>query len=361
MLIQTILSQDNSVILYRKELNQLTGSVTATLFLSQVIYWWYKNGRKPFYKFRTICKHIDYKEGDSWCEELGFSEKELDYAIAAVCEKTNNTRKDAKESLKQNLVKPYVISHTNIDRKTYYTLNETLLEKDLKELYIRLHNLQSSDYVIPETEITKHTKGRLDLYTENTTENTNNSFASQQNPNFSLPSRQNEKKEPPTPQSPPPPFAEATKNFKEWFCETFYPQYHEGLKYSFKAARDGKHLKNIVKQMVAQIKSKGKEATDENVFKFLVKCLENFDKADFAWVGEINLGLVDSQFNKFILSAKKVIDGQNKPQTAPLKPSSTMYGDKRDKEEIERENILNDKSLTKEQKQQKLYELSKRK
>ncbi len=180
-MLQDIIAKDRELIPYRKELNKLTGSVTATLFLTQVIYWWYKNGKKPFYKFRSgtdskgnKIKHPDYKDGDSWCEELGFTEKELDYAMSLVCAKQNALRKDAKTSLKENLVKPYVICKIDMNRKTYYSLNIELLENDLNMLYSgRLGNIQKVDYVSTETEITKSTKGRLDIYTETTTETTN--------------------------------------------------------------------------------------------------------------------------------------------------------------------------------------------
>lgn len=172
-MLQDIIAKDRELIPYRKELNKLTGSVTATLFLTQVIYWWNKNGKKPFYKFRSECNHIDYRKGDSWCEELGFSEKELDYAMSLVCAKQNAKRKDAKSSLKENLVKPYVICKIDMNRKTYYSINEELLEHDLNMLYGRLGNVPNGDYVNYETEITKSTKGRLDIYTENTTETTN--------------------------------------------------------------------------------------------------------------------------------------------------------------------------------------------
>lgn len=172
-MLQDIIAKDRELIPYRKELNKLTGSVTATLFLTQALYWWHKNNKKPFYKFRNSCDHKDYRKGDSWCEELGFTEKELDYAMSCICQKTNSKRKDAKSSLKDNLVKPYVISRIDMDRKTYYIINEELLEKDLNKLYSGLDNIQNVDYVNYETEITKSTKGRLDYNTENTTKTNN--------------------------------------------------------------------------------------------------------------------------------------------------------------------------------------------
>ena len=64
----SILSADKDVILYRKELNDITGGVTSTILLQQISYWWVKSGRKPFYKFIEPCGHERYKQGDSWVE-----------------------------------------------------------------------------------------------------------------------------------------------------------------------------------------------------------------------------------------------------------------------------------------------------
>jgi hypothetical protein len=62
---------------YRKELRQVTGSVTGSILMLQLDYWFskYPNG---FYKFLAKTpKHPDYRDGDSWTEELGFSEAEF--------------------------------------------------------------------------------------------------------------------------------------------------------------------------------------------------------------------------------------------------------------------------------------------
>lgn len=72
-----ILSITRSSIPYVKELRELTGSVTATILMQQLDYWFDKTDGKPFYKFLESCVHKDYKKGDSWCEELGFSPDEF--------------------------------------------------------------------------------------------------------------------------------------------------------------------------------------------------------------------------------------------------------------------------------------------
>ena len=77
----SMLANDQNIIPYRKELNAITGGVTATILLQQVSYWWKKSGSQPFYKFIQPCKHEKYHDGDSWTEELGFSRKEFLTAI----------------------------------------------------------------------------------------------------------------------------------------------------------------------------------------------------------------------------------------------------------------------------------------
>lgn len=139
-----LISKDNEIIPYRKELNAITGGVTATILLQQIIYWYSNNGNKPFYKFIEPCQHEKYTDGDSWCEELGFSRKEFLTAIKKL------------EDLK------LVSKKTNMNRVTFYTLNLRDLDNALKGIYINA-----------ERGFTKMPKGDLDnKETEITTENT---------------------------------------------------------------------------------------------------------------------------------------------------------------------------------------------
>ena len=139
-----LISKDNEIIPYRKELNAITGGVTATILLQQIIYWYSNNGNKPFYKFIEPCQHEKYTAGDSWCEELGFSRKELLTAMKKL------------EDLS------IVSKKTNMNRVTFYTLNLGDLDKALKGIYVNA-----------ERGFTKMPKGDLDnKETEITTENT---------------------------------------------------------------------------------------------------------------------------------------------------------------------------------------------
>lgn len=139
-----LLAKDKDVILYRKELNIITGSVTATILLQQIIFRYVSNQNKAFYKFIEPCKHEKYKDGDSWCEELGFTRKEFLTAIKKL--------EDA----------GLVSKKTNMQRLTFYTVNLGDLDKALKGIYV---NAKRGFIKMP--------KGDLDyIDTENTTENT---------------------------------------------------------------------------------------------------------------------------------------------------------------------------------------------
>lgn len=140
-----LIADDRGVISYRKELNKITGSVTATILLQQFIFRNKHSKNESFYKFIEPCNHNKYVEGDSWTEELGFTKYEF------------NTAYKKLESL--NIVS----KKTNRDRVTFYTLNSVVLAKLIKPLY------QSK-----ENQLTKSENTNLDTYTENTRDNTEN-------------------------------------------------------------------------------------------------------------------------------------------------------------------------------------------
>lgn len=152
-----LLALDKSIILYRKELNFITRKVTATILLQQIIYWHSKmNG--PFYKFIEPSKNNPaYKEGDSWCEELGFSVKEFRTAYKIL------------EDL------AIVSNRTNMQRVTTYTLHVEILSQFLAGIYVNAETevTQTPEGNLPsaETEVTQTPKGELDI-TETTTETT---------------------------------------------------------------------------------------------------------------------------------------------------------------------------------------------
>ena len=69
---------------YCPELNTITGSVTASLLMCQLEYWFNKKGNKPFYKFLGPCEDEHYHTGDSWTEELGFTKAEFRTAFSKI-------------------------------------------------------------------------------------------------------------------------------------------------------------------------------------------------------------------------------------------------------------------------------------
>ena len=69
---------------YRKELREYAGSVTGSLLMMQLDYWFCRHP-DGFYKFLDPTpKHPDYREGDSWTEELGFSKAEFRTAFDVI-------------------------------------------------------------------------------------------------------------------------------------------------------------------------------------------------------------------------------------------------------------------------------------
>lgn len=126
-----IIAEDSSLIAYRPSLNKITGSVTATLLLQQVLHYWKNNDRRKFYKFKAPCGHKLYKEGQSWIETLGFTKKEFDGAMKRIGYKRGKTRK-AIENENDALISYYRDS----SGLTWYEPNEEKLKKELSRIYL---------------------------------------------------------------------------------------------------------------------------------------------------------------------------------------------------------------------------------
>jgi len=131
-----IFANDKRLILYRPEWRTFTGSVLSTILLQQILYWWDKMGRKPFYKFKEPCGSQLYTERDSWTEELGFSRTEFDTALKKIGVKISAKNPPDPDSTH------FVEYWTDINRVTYYTINAEVLEKALAEIYVN----QESDF-----------------------------------------------------------------------------------------------------------------------------------------------------------------------------------------------------------------------
>jgi hypothetical protein len=151
--ILNLLNEDNYTISYRPAFAQLAGSVTAGILLQQMFYRWTRHGREPFYKFKEPCQHEDYQPGDAWCEELAFTRREFDGAIGAIGTKVTKGQKKADlmayqwpplpadqtsaeyKRVWQEAVRHIVIYWTDSNRKTWYWVNEALLEKVIEATY----------------------------------------------------------------------------------------------------------------------------------------------------------------------------------------------------------------------------------
>jgi len=106
MSILNILAADKSIVTYLPTLNKFTGSVHATILFSELINCWISNNQKPFFKYKEPCQSSHYKTGESWVETLGFTRYEFDSAL-------------------KKLVDLGVVStRIDIERKTWYVVNE---------------------------------------------------------------------------------------------------------------------------------------------------------------------------------------------------------------------------------------------
>jgi hypothetical protein len=143
------------VLVLRPEYQRLLGSRTAALLLNQIQFLFLNvSKRKPFYKFKLPCASPAYKTGDSWCETLGFSRAEFDAALSKIGTKIcrgvsrkllEQTRvpvraadesDDAYAARFQTALKCLVLYWTDDQRRTWYQLNERLLDAFLHLLYL---------------------------------------------------------------------------------------------------------------------------------------------------------------------------------------------------------------------------------
>jgi hypothetical protein len=121
----SFIADDRAVVIYRPRWNTFTGGMAQTVLLQQIVYWWIKNGRRPFYKFARPCAHRLYRPGDSWEEELSVQRREFENARRGVSARTHGQLDPA----------ALVSYWTDAQRVTWYALNETLLLDHLAALY----------------------------------------------------------------------------------------------------------------------------------------------------------------------------------------------------------------------------------
>jgi hypothetical protein len=192
--IQSMLSLDKNTKIYRPQLRAIAGSVTAALLLSQIIYWFYKNKCKPFYKFKEKCENQYYKDGDDWCTELCFTNREFDTALKKI---SSRIKKGEAKNLRS-----LVWYWTTSERITYYEINVKLLEKELISLYglsnetIKLNDKSADRYLNDKSADRYLNDKSADTYiTENTTENTSKIIITEKNNNQKVKSSDDKKLE----------------------------------------------------------------------------------------------------------------------------------------------------------------------
>lgn len=166
----------------------------------QQLDYWFDKYPEGFYKFLSPClANKNYKNGDSWCEELGFSKNEFRTAFdqigvrhgskSAYCKANNPFLEITSDG---QVIEKYYCSYTDkIKGLTFYFRNTNKVNKDLdalmygtfsgnqepespevKNLNFRKSRTQISVNQEPEFPEVKNLN--LDTYTENTTEITTN-------------------------------------------------------------------------------------------------------------------------------------------------------------------------------------------
>jgi len=173
-----IIADDKNLIVYRPKLKKICKSVNSIILLQQIMYWWKISKEKKFYKFKDSCDHKLYREGDSWCEELGFTKAEFDNALKNIAYKKGKISK-VKEFKKQE--EAFIVFYTDANRLTWYDINKNLLNKSIKLIYKENK----------ESEFIRENK-KVDLQDSKTTTNITskitNSFSKEKEKDFSNPS-----------------------------------------------------------------------------------------------------------------------------------------------------------------------------
>jgi hypothetical protein len=131
---------------YLKEFNKYTNSPISTILMQQLDYWFAK---KPngFFKFKAPCEHKAYQIGDSWIEELDFSEEVFTTAFKnigiAYKSKTEYLSNTGREFLVHNqeagveIEKMYCSYYDRKEGLTYYFRNHNLVDSIINECISR--------------------------------------------------------------------------------------------------------------------------------------------------------------------------------------------------------------------------------
>jgi len=156
------------------------------------LYWWFHNKEKPFYKYRLPLKKREdesqvqyderakfYNEGDSWCEELGFSKDEFDTALKRIAHK----RGDAVIDADKYPIKLFIEYYTTLTRVTYYNICDAQALNDIiTNHYSKSDNPDLRPYEKPD--LRAATIPKENNRTESTSENTSETFSKEKDHSF---------------------------------------------------------------------------------------------------------------------------------------------------------------------------------
>ena len=125
---------------YYPELAHCFGSEKAALIVDRLEYWF---GYKPegFYKFYEPCKHVGYRKGDSWREEIGLSRRTFNHAFAHIGVRYHrfSAFKTAQDKFQGKM---YACYHCRLSHLTYFVRNHAVAES----FFTQFLNTQPSAY-----------------------------------------------------------------------------------------------------------------------------------------------------------------------------------------------------------------------
>ncbi|MHC1747479.1 MAG: hypothetical protein AB9856_03710 [Cellulosilyticaceae bacterium] len=127
-----MLAKAANTVPYYPRLNEITGSVTASILMMQLEYWFSKMNGNEFYKFLEPCENKSYSSGDSWTEELGFSKKEFRSAFGMIG-KMYNSKKEYMASDDKFEDMYYLSYRDRIKGITVYVRNHEKVDNTLLE------------------------------------------------------------------------------------------------------------------------------------------------------------------------------------------------------------------------------------
>ena len=129
---------------YAKELRSLTKSIASAILMQQLDFWFFTHPDK-FYKFMTKpdAPTHDYKDGDSWEEEIGINVDEFRSAFdnIGIRYKTKTEYLAAKDKFDGRY---YCSYFDRTSRKTWYFRNHDLLDAALDNLMPTKANKEAS-------------------------------------------------------------------------------------------------------------------------------------------------------------------------------------------------------------------------